>query len=198
MKITKYYDRSKRKWIVEVVDEVNNKHVAESHICNNKEAAETQEEKLNEKYGYSWFYHWTTEKIIKDILIDLGIDCGFKNVVLKQSKIMFYNHAENLIGFNNDYIVEFCMNNLIPIVDGVKCITYHEIGHWLEFKLYPELTGGLAEELKEDRGNYRIKREENAFKLARYLVPDDLIKLYEDINYTNLRNYEKKYKLLTM
>jgi hypothetical protein len=196
--IVKYYNRSKRKWIVEVRDNASHTHVAESYFCDNKQLADEQEEKVCQKYGYAWFFHWTTEKIIKEILTEHGIDCGVKNVVNRQRKIMFYNYVENNIGFNNDYIVEFCMNNLIPIIEGVKCITYHEIGHWLEFTLYPELAERARSLNEETQADFKVEREETAFKLARYLVPEDLLLLYDDINNTNLRNYEKKYNGLTM
>ncbi|MFE6075729.1 hypothetical protein ACFVQB_14755 [Paenibacillus sp. NPDC057886] len=189
MKIFNYYSRSKKKWIVEVKDESNSSYIAESFICDSKSEAEQQEEKILQKYGHFCLYSWMTDNGIRELLHTHSIDCKVKNVMGSKVRVMFYNPTENYIGFNNDYIKRFCLNNLLPVNEAIKAMTYHEIGHWIDCKLNPITSETITN--KE-----RIEREVRAFRYVRYLVPDDLLLLYDDINYSNIRNYENKYKII--
>lgn len=187
MEIFKYYNRSKRKWIVELKDNEKGNYIAEFYICNNKEEAEEKESRLNEKYG-SRLYPWTVERMIKDILTSLGIECSVQNTSMKKFNPMSYNVSENCISFNIDYIKAYCLSNLFPATETVKVITYHEIGHLIDHKIHPH-----KREIKKNV----IESELAAWKLARYLVPEDLVLLYDDLNETNMRKYHIRNEVLS-
>jgi hypothetical protein len=193
--INNSYNRNKRKWIVKLVDEKNDKFIAETYSFKLKEDAKSKVFEIESKYGHAWLYSWTIEKIIKDILTKHNIDCSVRNGASKTNKPMSYSIIENYIIFNQDYIVALCMDFLLPAIEAIKAITYHEIGHYLDFQLNPEKKQIALKLSTETRAKFKIDSEHKAWQYGLILVPEDLKLLYNDINETNIRLYEKKYCL---
>ncbi|MGG1677935.1 hypothetical protein ACIFOT_19550 [Neobacillus sp. NRS-1170] len=129
-------------------------------------------------------YIWDIEKIIENTLSEhnLKIDYEFNNNLPAP---MSYNVSTNTIKFNyiqvNGYLAK--INFKIKETDEnlIKVILYHEIGYYLDFKKNKHdlriLKYGEDDEIEQ----LKSKIETNAWEYGRTLVPEQLVKAYDQV-----------------
>ncbi|WP_223593919.1 hypothetical protein [Neobacillus bataviensis] len=129
-------------------------------------------------------YIWDIEKIIENTLSEhnLKINYEFNNNLPAP---MSYNVSTNTIKFNyiqvNGYLAK--INFKIKETDEnlIKIILYHEIGYYLDFKKNKHdlriLKYGEDEEIEQ----LKTKIETNAWEYGRTMVPEQLVKAYDQV-----------------
>jgi hypothetical protein len=129
-------------------------------------------------------YIWDIEKIIKDTLDEhtLDIDYEINNKLLAP---ISFNVSKNLIKFNylqiNGYIANINFKIKETDEDCVKIILYHQLGYYLEFKNNKHDLRVLKYFDDEKKAQILAKIETNAWDNGRTLVPERLVKSYDQV-----------------
>ncbi|MCQ6274956.1 hypothetical protein JMM81_08265 [Bacillus sp. V3B] len=129
-------------------------------------------------------YIWDIEKIIKDTLNEhnLTIHYEFNNDLTTP---MSYNVSTNTIKFNylkvNGYISIMKVNIKETTENYVKIILYHEIGYYLDFKRNKHDLRILMYGHEEEKEKLKSEIETNAWEYGRTLVPQRLLKSYDQM-----------------
>ncbi|OMD67605.1 hypothetical protein [Paenibacillus odorifer] len=125
------------------------------------------------------------ESIIEQILHELNIEASIESDY--EHSPMAYNYRTNTFKFSKDLIEkDLTCNGLISLV-YVKLLTYHEVGHYLDFKKNLNSVLMLDKLVEID---VQIALEENAWDLGRTVVPEDMREEFDEINRDNLRRLE--------
>jgi predicted SprT family Zn-dependent metalloprotease len=129
-------------------------------------------------------YIWDIEKIIKHTLkeLRLNINVEFSD---KVTEPMIYNASTNTIKFNyiqiNGYNAKLNFKIRETDENFVKIILYHELGYYLEFRKNPRVLKTLIYGKEEEKKQFLEEIEENAWELGRTLVPENLLKAYDQV-----------------
>jgi hypothetical protein len=129
-------------------------------------------------------YIWDIEKIIKDTLDEhtLDIDYEINNKLLAP---ISFNVSKNTIKFNylqiNGYIANINFKIKETDEDCVKIILYHQLGYYLEFKNNKHDLRVLKYFDDEKKAQILAKIETNAWDNGRTLVPERLVKSYDQV-----------------
>jgi hypothetical protein len=129
-------------------------------------------------------YIWDIEMIIKNTLqgLKLNINVEFSD---KLKAPMIYNVSTNTIKFNyiqiNGYNAKINFKIRETDENFVKIILYHELGYYLEFRKNTRVMKTLIYGKKEEKEQLLAEIEENAWELGRSLVPEYLLKAYDQV-----------------
>jgi predicted SprT family Zn-dependent metalloprotease len=129
-------------------------------------------------------YIWDIEKIVKNTLqeLKLNINVEFSD---KLSAPMIYNVSTNTIKFNylqiNGYNAKINFKIRETDENFVKIILYHELGYYLEFRKNTRVLKTLIYGEEEEKEQLLAEIEENAWGLGRTLVPEYLLKAYDQV-----------------
>src|SRR6478735_12037099 len=130
-------------------------------------------------------YIWDIEKIIKEILIELKLNqikVEFNN---KLTTPMSYNVSTNTIKFDyiqiNGYNAKINFKIKETDENFVKIILYHELGYYLEFRKNTQVLKTLIYGEEEEKQQLLVEIEENAWEYGRTLVPEELLKAYDQV-----------------
>jgi hypothetical protein len=124
------------------------------------------------------------EKIIEHTLQEhrLNIDYEINNKLLAP---MSFNVSTNTIKFNylqiNGYIANINFKIKETDEDCVKIILYHQLGYYLEFKNNKHDLRVLKYFDDEKKAQILAKIETNAWDNGRTLVPERLVKSYDQV-----------------
>jgi hypothetical protein len=127
-------------------------------------------------------YIWDIEKIIINTLqeLKLNIKVEFSD---KLTAPMTYNGSTNTIKFNyiqvNGYNAKLNFKIRETDENFVKIILYHALGYYLEFRKNPRVLKTLIYGKKEEKEQFLAEIEENTWELGRTLVPENLLKAYD-------------------
>ncbi|KRT87110.1 MULTISPECIES: hypothetical protein [Bacillus] len=107
---------------------------------------------------------FTITKIIKGILQENRIDCDVENGADVLNSCMAYRPFENKIVFNNHKLNATHHRSFkdMDVVDFVRIIAYHEIGHIIDFRTNSDLTRS------------RVCFEKSAWDEGLKLIPSEL------------------------
>jgi hypothetical protein len=129
-------------------------------------------------------YIWDIEMIIKNTLqgLKLNINVEFSD---KLKTPMIYNVSTNTIKFNyiqiNGYNAKINFKIRETDENFVKIILYHVLGYYLEFRKNTRVMKTLIYGKKEEKEQLLEEIEENAWELGRSLVPEYLLKAYDQV-----------------
>jgi hypothetical protein len=129
-------------------------------------------------------YIWDIEMIIKNTLqgLKLNINVEFSD---KLKAPMIYNVSTNTINFNyiqiNGYNAKINFKIRETDENFVKVILYHVLGYYLEFRKNTRVMKTLIYGKKEEKEQLLAEIEENAWDLGRSLVPEYLLKAYDQV-----------------
>ncbi|WML54999.1 hypothetical protein RCG17_10550 [Neobacillus sp. PS3-12] len=129
-------------------------------------------------------YIWDIEMIIKNTLqgLKLNINVEFSD---KLKAPMIYNVSTNTIKFNyiqiNGYNAKINFKIRETDENFVKIILYHVLGYYLEFRKNTRVMKTLIYGKKEEKEQLLAEIEENAWELGRSLVPEYLLKAYDQV-----------------
>ncbi|CRK83324.1 hypothetical protein [Neobacillus massiliamazoniensis] len=129
-------------------------------------------------------YIWDIEKIVKNTLqeLKLNMNVEFSD---KLSAPMTYNVSTNTIKFNyiqiNGYNAKINFKIRETDENFVKIILYHELGYYLEFRKNTRVLKTLIYGEEEEKEQLLAEIEENAWGLGRILVPEYLLKAYDQV-----------------
>jgi hypothetical protein len=129
-------------------------------------------------------YIWDIEMIIKNTLqgLKLNINVEFSD---KLKAPMIYNVSTNTIKFNyiqiNGYNAKINFKIRETDENFVKVILYHVLGYYLEFRKNTRVMKTLIYGKKEEKEQLLAEIEENAWELGRSLVPEYLLKSYDQV-----------------
>src|SRR3954452_16727597 len=129
-------------------------------------------------------YIWDIEKIIKNILqeLKLNIKVEFSD---KLTAPMSYNVSTKTIKFNyiqiNGYNAKINFKVKETDENFVKIILYHELGYYLEFRRNPRVLRTFIYGEEKEKEQLLAEIEENAWVYGRTLVPDYLLKSYDQV-----------------
>ncbi|MEH7121371.1 hypothetical protein V7128_28825 [Neobacillus vireti] len=127
---------------------------------------------------------WDIEKIIINTLneLKLNINVEFSN---KLTAPMSYNVSTNTIKFNyiqiNGYNAKINFKIKETDENFVKIIFYHQLGYYLEFRKNPRVLKTLIYGEEEEKEQFLAEVEENSWELGRTLVPEHLLKAYDQV-----------------
>lgn len=132
------------------------------------------------------------ESVIKQILLEKNIKANIEAEY--EYSPMAYNYRTDTFKFSNNLIQqELDWNGFNPLT-YVRLLTYHEVGHYLDFK-GNHLSVSMLDNLIDI--DVQIALEENAWKLGMTVVPQDLKDGFDEINGSNLRQLEfRKYHMM--
>jgi predicted SprT family Zn-dependent metalloprotease len=129
-------------------------------------------------------YIWDIEKIIKNTLQELRLNMNVE-FSDKLTAPMIYNGSTNTIKFNyiqvNGYNAKLNFKIRETDENFVKIILYHELGYYLEFRKNPRVLKTLIYGKEEEKKQFLEEIEENAWELGRTLVPENLLKAYDQV-----------------
>jgi hypothetical protein len=129
-------------------------------------------------------YIWDIEKIIKNTLQELRLNFNVE-FSDKLTAPMTYNGSTNTIKFNyiqiNGYNAKLNFKIRETDENFVKIILYHELGYYLEFRKNPRVLKTLIYGKEEEKEQFLAEIEENAWELGRTLVPENLLKAYDQV-----------------
>ncbi|KAA9022916.1 hypothetical protein [Niallia endozanthoxylica] len=129
-------------------------------------------------------YTWDIEKIIKNILqeLKLNINVEFNNNLTAP---MSYNVSTNAIKFNyiqiNGYNAKINFKVKETDENFVKIILYHQLGYYLEYRKNTRVLKTLIYGKEEEKEQLLAEIEENSWELGRTLVPEYLLKAYDQV-----------------
>ena len=129
-------------------------------------------------------YIWDIEKIIKNTLqeLKLNINVEFSD---KLTAPMSYNVSTKTIKFNyiqiNGYNAKINFKVKETDENFVKIILYHELGYYWEFRRNPRVLRTLIYGEEKEKEQLLAEIEENAWVYGRTLVPDYLLKSYDQV-----------------
>ena len=127
---------------------------------------------------------WNIEKIIKSTLQELKFNINVESSN-KLTAPMSYNVATNTIKFNylqiNGYNGK--LNFKIKETDEnfVKLILYLQLGYYLEFRKNTRVLKTLIYGEEKEKEQLLAEIEENAWEYGRTLVPEYLLKSYDQV-----------------
>ena len=129
-------------------------------------------------------YMWHIEKIIKDTLLELNLKINVEsNDKLKVP--MSYNVSTNMIKFNylqiNGYNSKINFKVRETDDNFVKLILYRQLGYYLEFRKNPRVLKTLLYGEEKEKEQLLAEIEENAWDYGRTLVPEYLLKAYDQV-----------------
>ncbi|MGG1398190.1 hypothetical protein ABE288_10350 [Bacillus salipaludis] len=133
-------------------------------------------------------YMWNIEKIIKSTLQELKFNINVESSN-KLTAPMSYNVATNTIKFNylqiNGYNGK--LNFKIKETDEnfVKLILYLQLGYYLEFRKNTRVLKTLIYGEEKEKEQLLVEIEENAWEFGRTLVPEYLLKAYDQVRELN-------------
>ncbi|WP_026573988.1 hypothetical protein [Bacillus sp. UNC438CL73TsuS30] len=133
-------------------------------------------------------YMWNIEKIIKSTLQELKFNINVESSN-KLTAPMSYNVATNTIKFNylqiNGYNGK--LNFKIKETDEnfVKLILYLQLGYYLEFRKNTRVLKTLIYGEEKEKEQFLAEIEENAWEYGRTLVPEYLLKAYDQVRELN-------------
>jgi len=127
---------------------------------------------------------WHIEKIIKDTLLELNLKINVEsNDKLKVP--MSYNVSTNMIKFNylqiNGYNSKINFKVRETDDNFVKLILYRQLGYYLEFRKNPRVLKTLLYGEEKEKEQLLAEIEENAWDYGRTLVPEYLLKAYDQV-----------------
>jgi hypothetical protein len=129
-------------------------------------------------------YIWDIEKIIKNILQELKLNIKVEYSD-KLTAPMTYNVSTNTIKFNyiqiNGYNAKINFKIKETDENFVKIILYHELGYYLEFRKNTQVLKTLLYGEEKEKEQLLAQIEENAWKYGRTMVPEYLIKAYDQV-----------------
>lgn len=131
---------------------------------------------------------WNIEKIIKSTLQELKFNINVESSN-KLTAPMSYNVATNTIKFNylqiNGYNGK--LNFKIKETDEnfVKLILYLQLGYYLEFRKNTRVLKTLIYGEEKEKEQLLAEIEENAWEYGRTLVPEYLLKSYDQVRELN-------------
>ena len=129
-------------------------------------------------------YIWDIEKIIKNTLqeLKLNINVEFSD---KLTAPMSYNVSTNTIKFNyiqiNGYNAKINFKIKETDENFLKIILYHELGYYLEYRKNTRVLKTLIYGEEEEKQQLLAEIEENAWDYGRTLVPEYLLKVYDQV-----------------
>ena len=129
-------------------------------------------------------YIWDIEMIIKNTLqgLKLNINVEFSD---KLKAPMIYNVSTNTIKFNyiqiNGYNAKINFKIRETDENFVKIIIFHQLGYYLEFRKNTRVLKTLIYGKEEEKKQLLAEIEENAWELGRSLVPEYLLKAYDQV-----------------
>ena len=130
-------------------------------------------------------YIWDIEKIIKDILEELKLNHIKVEFSKELTTPMSYNVSTKTIKFNyiqiNGYNAKINFKVKETDENFVKIILYHELGYYLEFRRNPRVLRILIYGEEKEKEQLLAEIEENAWVYGRTLVPDYLLKSYDQV-----------------
>ncbi len=127
---------------------------------------------------------WDIEKIIKNVLqeLKLKINVEFNNELTAP---MSYNVSTNTIKFNyiqiNGYNAKINFKVKETDENFVKIILYHQLGYYLEYRKNTRVLKTLIYGKEEEKEQLLAEIEENSWKWGRTLVPEYLLKAYDQV-----------------
>ncbi|OIK15913.1 hypothetical protein BIV60_07260 [Bacillus sp. MUM 116] len=129
-------------------------------------------------------YMWNIEKIIKSILQELKLNINVESSD-KLTAPMSYNVSTNTIKFNYLQINGYNgrINFKIKETDEnfVKLILYLQLGYYLEFRKNTRVLKTLIYGEEKEKEQLLAEIEENAWEYGRTLVPEYLLKAYDQV-----------------
>lgn len=129
-------------------------------------------------------FMWDIEKIILEILkeLKLKINVEFNNQLRSP---MSYNVSTNTIKFNyleiNGYNAKINFKIKETDENFVRIILYRELGYYLEYRRNPRILRVLLYGEEEEKKQLLEEIEENAWEYGRTLVPQHLLKAYDQV-----------------
>ena len=131
-------------------------------------------------------YIWDIEKIIKNILQELKLNHIKVEFSKELTTPMSYNVSTKTIKFNyiqiNGYNAKINFKVKETDENFVKIILYHELGYYLEFRRNPRVLRTLIYGEEKEKEQLLAEIEENAWVYGRTLVPDYLLKSYDQVH----------------
>lgn len=127
---------------------------------------------------------WHIEKIITDTLLDLNLKINVESSD-KLKVPMSYNVTTNTIKFNylqiNGYNSK--INFKVKETDDnfVKLILYRQLGYYLEFRKNTQVLKTLIYGEEKEKEQLLAEIEENAWDYGKTLVPEYLLKAYDQV-----------------
>ncbi|KAB2329381.1 hypothetical protein F7731_22605 [Cytobacillus depressus] len=129
-------------------------------------------------------YMWNIEKIINSTLQELKLNINVESSD-KLTAPMSYNIATNTIKFNylqiNGYNAKINFKIKETDENFVKLILYLQLGYYLEFRKNPRVLKTLIYGEEKEKEQLLAEIEENAWEYGRTLVPEYLIKAYDQV-----------------
>jgi hypothetical protein len=130
-------------------------------------------------------YIWDIEKIIKNILQELKLNHLKVEFSKELTAPMSYNVSTKTIKFNyiqiNGYNAKINFKVKETDENFVKIILYHELGYYLEFRRNPRVLRTLIYGGEEEKEQILAEIEENSWVYGRTLVPEYLLKAYDQV-----------------
>ncbi|ALC91543.1 hypothetical protein AM500_18455 [Bacillus sp. FJAT-18017] len=129
-------------------------------------------------------YIWDIEKIIYETLQEhrLNINVEFSN---KLTAPISYNASSNTIKFNyiqiNGYNAKINFKIKETDENFVKIILYRELGYYLAFRKNPQVLRILIYGGEDEKVELLAEIEEDSWKFGRTLVPENLVKAYDQV-----------------
>lgn len=127
---------------------------------------------------------WHIEKIINNTLLELKLNINVESSD-KLTEPMSYNVSTNTIKFNylqiNGYNSK--INFKVKETDDnfVKLILYRQLGYYLEFRKNTQVLKTLIYGEEQEKEQLLAEIEENAWEYGRTLVPENLVKAYDQV-----------------
>ncbi|WP_338452515.1 hypothetical protein R4Z09_11920 [Niallia oryzisoli] len=129
-------------------------------------------------------YIWDIEKIIINTLQELKLKINVESNK-KLTAPMSYNVSTNTIKFNyiqiNGYNAKINFKMKETDENFVKIILYHQLGYYLEYRKNPRVLKTLIYGKEEEKEQLLAEIEENSWECGRTLVPEYLLKAYDQV-----------------
>ncbi|MED3561394.1 hypothetical protein [Bacillus xiapuensis] len=129
-------------------------------------------------------YMWNIEEIIKSILQELKLNINVESSD-KLTVPMSYNVSTNTIKFNylqiNGYNGKINFKIKETDENFVKLILYLQLGYYLEFRKNTRVLKTLIYGEEKEKEQLLAEIEENAWEYGRTLVPEYLLKAYDQV-----------------
>ncbi len=127
---------------------------------------------------------WHIEKIITDTLLDLNLKINVESSD-KLKVPMSYNVTTNTIKFNYLQINGYNSKTNFKVKETddnfVKLILYRQLGYYLEFRKNTQVLKTLIYGEEKEKEQLLAEIEENAWEYGRTLVPEYLLKAYDQV-----------------
>ncbi|MNW59566.1 hypothetical protein D3C74_374890 [compost metagenome] len=128
------------------------------------------------------------EELLTRIVQENGFDC---KVVKDDSlyKPMIYRPKTNSIHFNTGQVLGVSGRFGYLLQDTFKCIAYHELGHYMDFKEKPELKNLFNDTYYKAN---KFELESRAVELGRTLIKENrLLEIYDVLNKARIDSISK-------